>query len=134
MPLRIELKPFERVIIGNAKIRNGSRRTELMIETHSKVLREADIITEGEANTPCKRLYFSLEQMYLASDPGALEATFVAQAGEIMKAAPSMAPFIAAIHERILDRDFYQALKRGKELVLYEQGLLAGLDQAPSGT
>ena len=123
MPLKIELKPDERLIIGNAVIRNGPRRTSLVIETNTKFLRESDIVTQSEADTPCKRLYFALTVMYLADDGTHAENAFVAEANALMAAAPSTKPYILAIHEQISAGDRYRALKRGKELIAYEQSL-----------
>lgn len=124
MPLRIELAPNERVIIGDVSIRNGSRRAELLVETQTRILRERDIITEAEADTPCKRLYLSLEAAYLSSDPVPAEARFMAQASEIMAAAPSAAPVIAEIFGCLLTGDYYKALKSAKRLIAFEATLL----------
>jgi flagellar biosynthesis repressor protein FlbT len=135
MPLKIELKPDERLIIGNAAIRNGPRRTSFVIETNTKFLRESDIITAAEADTPCKRLYFALTVMYLADDPAQAENSFVEQANALMDAVPTTRPYIAAIHDRITAGDHYRALKRGKDLLAYEArlaGLLPRAD-APEG-
>ncbi len=123
MPLKIELKPDERLIIGNAAIRNGPRRSTFVIETNTKFLRESDIITESEADTPCKRLYFALTLMYLADDATLAENSFVEQANALMEAAPSTRPYIAAIYEHVQGGDLYRALKRGKDLIAYEAQL-----------
>ena len=125
MPLRIELAPNERLILGDVSIRNGPRRSEFIIETQTKVLRERDIITEREADTPCKRLYLVLEAGYLSSDPVPAEARFMTMANEIMAAVPSTAPHIAQIFESVLAGDYYKALKRAKRLVGFETELLA---------
>jgi flagellar protein FlbT len=125
MPLRIELAPNERLIIGDASIRNGSRRAEFIIETKSKVLRERDIITESEADTPCKRLYVTLEAAYLSASPTEAETQFMAQANEIMAAAPSTAPLIAEVFDSMLRGDYYKALKRARKLLAHEETLLA---------
>ena len=45
MPLKIELKPNERLIIGNAAIRNGERRASFVLETNTRFLRESDFET-----------------------------------------------------------------------------------------
>lgn len=123
MPLRIELKPLERCIIGGTAIRNGKRRSSFTVETATKFLREADIITEREATTPCKRLYLALEMLYLADDPVEPENAFVALANEIMAAVPTTRPYVLAIHNCLADRDYYRALKRAKDLVAYEASL-----------
>jgi flagellar protein FlbT len=134
MPLRIELAPNERLILGSVSIRNGARRSDFVIETQTKVLRERDIITEREADTPCKRLYLALEAAYLSDDPVQSEAQFMARANEIMAAAPSATPLIAAIFDCILSGDYYKALKRGKKLVAYEKELLERLTQPAAAT
>lgn len=126
MALRIELGPNERIIVGDAAIRNGPRRTRLIIETKAKILRERDVIFESEADTPCKRLYLTLEEGYLAADSAEAEARFTVQANEIMQAVPSMAPFIARIYLHMTgeDVDLYKALKEAKSLIAYEAELL----------
>jgi flagellar protein FlbT len=134
VPLKIELKPDERLIIGNAAIRNGSRRASFVIETNTKFLRESDIITESDADTPCKKLYFALMLMYLADDARLAENSFVEQANALMDAAPSMKPYIAAIDEQIQAGDLYRALKRGKDLVAYEARLRELLDKPAAQT
>src|SRR4051794_4566272 len=98
MPLKIELKPFERLIIGGASIRNGDRRSSFIIETNTKFLRESDIITESDADTACKRLYVTLEFVYLSDEAGEAENAFVTQANEIITAVPSTAPWVFRIY------------------------------------
>ena len=125
MPLKIDLKPNERLIIGNAAIRNGDRRASFVIETNTKFLRESEIITESEADTPCKKLYVLLQVMYLVDEPFEAENGFTALATQIMDAAPSTGPYIAAIHDATSSGRAYQALKLGRDLIAYEQALLA---------
>ena len=120
MPLRIELAPNERLILGDVAIRNGARRTEFIIETQTPVLRERDIIRESEADTPCKRLYVALEAAYLSSDPLLAEGQFMELANQMIAAAPSTAPAVARIFECLLKGDYYRALKRAKPLLAFE--------------
>ncbi len=65
MALKITLKPQERVIIGGAAVTNGSARSILIIENDVPILREKDIMSEINANTPCKHLYFIIQLMYI---------------------------------------------------------------------
>lgn len=55
MPLKIELKPNERLIVGNALITNDRERTRLYIDGNVPILREKYILTEEQADTPCKK-------------------------------------------------------------------------------
>ncbi len=68
--------------------------------------------------------------MYLADDPTLAENSFVEQANALMEAAPSMRPYIAAIYDQIQAGDLYRALKRGKDLLAYEEKLRSLLDTA----
>jgi len=127
MPLKIELKPFERLLIGGTAIRNGSRRSSFVIETVTNFLRESDIILESEADTACKRLYLTLTVLYLAEPTQEAEALLVNQASALLEAVPSTAPFLSDILAFVADREFYRALKRCKDLIQYEQSLSSRL-------
>ncbi|MEN3209978.1 flagellar biosynthesis repressor FlbT [Methylorubrum populi] len=138
MALRIELKPQERLIINGALIRNGDRRSTFVIENQCKFLRESEILTESEADTAAKRLCVTLQFIYLADNPPEAEDLFVRQATEIMKASPSMAPYILAIQDELSAHQYHRAIKRGRELIAYERQLLDHLaahsaEPAPQG-
>ena len=132
MPLKIELKPNERLIIGNAAICNGDRRASFVLETNTRFLRESEIVTESEADTPCKRLYVLLQVMYLVDEPFEAETSFMTLATQIMQAAPSMAPRIAAIHDATSSGERYRALKLGRDLIAYEGALYARNEAGPA--
>ncbi len=85
MPLRLELKPFERLIINGALLRNGERRSTFLIETQCKFLRESEIITESEADTACKQLHLTLTVIYLADDPAQGIDLFFRQATDLIR-------------------------------------------------
>ena len=128
MALRVDLKPNERIIVGGVSIRNGDRRAALTFETQAKFLREKDILTESEAKTSCERLYVLLEAIYLTDNPSELENEFVIQANLLMKAAPSMAPYLADIFDKFSAGEYYLSLKVGQELIKYEAQLLMRLE------
>src|SRR4030067_1890797 len=65
MALKIRLKPKEKVIIGSAVVTNGKNNSDLVIENNIPILREKDIINEEDANTPCRRIYFVVQLMYI---------------------------------------------------------------------
>ncbi len=120
MPLRLELKPFERLIINGALIRNGDRRSTFLIETQCKFLRESEIITESEADTACKQLHLTLTVIYLADDPAQGIDLFFRQATELIRLAPAAAPQIAAIAGTVEAGEYYRALKLSRKLVEWE--------------
>ena len=65
MPLKLTLKPNEKVLIGTAVISNAGQKSELVIQNTVPVLREKDIITEENANTICRKIYHVILNMYV---------------------------------------------------------------------
>jgi len=123
MALKITLKPHERIIIGEAVIVNGDdSRANLLIENNVPILKGKDIMREGEADSPCKRIYFVIQLMYI-NEKNIFQhhSTYWQLVKEVIKAAPSTLPMIDQISRQILGRRHYQALKLAKKLIEYEQ-------------
>jgi flagellar biosynthesis repressor protein FlbT len=131
VPLRLELKPFERLIINGALIRNGDRRSAFLIETQCKFLRESEIITESEADTACKQLHLTLTVIYLADDPAQGIDLFFRQATDLIRLVPAAAQQIAAIAELVEAGEYYRALKLGRKLVEWESAISLEAPVAP---
>lgn len=125
MALIIDLKPSERVIIGNALITNDDTRTRLHIEGDAPILREKDIMREDEANSPCKRIYLTVQLMYLSKEPATLHDLYFQQIRDIQNAAPSTTTFFMVINDHILEGNYYKALKEARNLIDHEQELIA---------
>lgn len=125
MALIIDLKPSERVIIGTALITNDDTRTRLHIEGDAPILREKDIMREDEANSPCKRIYLTVQLMYLSKEPASLHELYFQQIREIQSAAPSTTTFFMVINDHILNNNYYKALKEARNLIDHEQELIA---------
>jgi flagellar protein FlbT len=125
MGLKIELKPQERFIIGGAVVKNGNSRTELIIENRVPLLREKDILSIDKADTPCKRIYFLLQLMYVeGKDLAEFQKTYWDLVRDVVKAAPSLIGFVDAISEHIISNRYYQALKIAKQLIKREEKLV----------
>jgi flagellar biosynthesis repressor protein FlbT len=124
MALKVELKPGERVIIGDCIVTNSDQRTRLLIEGETPILREKDILTSETANTPAKRIYLCVQLMYLSRDSTPHHATYFQLMRDIVQAAPSTWPYVEAITNNILTGELYKALKAAKKLIAYEEGLL----------
>lgn len=125
MALVLDLKPGERVIIGETLITNDRQRTRLHIEGSAPILREKDIIRPEEADTPCKTLYLTLQYMYVDRDPSRFHDGYFALARQIQDAAPSTAPLLLDINQNIIGGSYYKALKEAKRLIKYEAELIA---------
>jgi flagellar biosynthesis repressor protein FlbT len=125
MALKVDLKPHEKIVIGNVVIRNGDNRTRFFIDGDTSILREKDIIGASQATTPAKRIYFVLQLMYLDKDVVAYKETFISLVEEFMRAAPSAWPIISKITEHVIGNDIYRAIKSARDLIKYEQDLLS---------
>jgi flagellar biosynthesis repressor protein FlbT len=91
------------------------------------LLREKDIITEEAANSPARRIYFSVQCQYLFPDKSAFYLPniqrFLKEFGE---AAPSALPLVQKIEHEVAANQMYQALKTTKQLIAKEQEILNG--------
>ena len=132
MALVIDLKPGEKILIGDAVITNDSQRTRLHIAGDSAILREKDVIQEEDAHTPCQKVCFLIQCMYLASDPGIYHEKYFGLVKEIQKASPSSTIFFIQINEEIMNGSYYKALKLGKQLVEHERELVENAQQQAS--
>ena len=126
MPLRLSLKPQERVIIGGAVVRNGDSRTEIFVENQIPILREADILSPSAVKTPCERVYLAVQLMYVDQEHETPHRRFYEElVSDVVEAAPSTKRFLDEVDEHVSKGEFYQALKSTKTLLDYEQELLS---------
>jgi flagellar biosynthesis repressor protein FlbT len=131
MGLKVELKPGERIIVGESVITNDDQRTRLVIEGDAPILREKDILTPATADTPCKQIYLAVQLMYLSREPVPDHVLYFQLVNEVVKAAPSVLPYLDRMNNHILTGSFYKALKEAQQLLRYEEELLS---HAQSGT
>jgi len=124
MALVIDLKPGEKILIGTAVITNDAQRTRLHISGEAPILREKDVMKEEEANSPCKKIYFLIQCMYMTPDPKQYFAKYFQLVKEIQHAAPSTSLIFLAINEKIIDGAYYKAMREARELIKLEEELI----------
>lgn len=133
MGLILQLKPNERVAINGAVITNPhSSNIEIKILNRSTVLRERDFMTEEEATTPCRRLYFL--GMLAMLDEANLDhhrEAFTSWLGEIMGALrnPTAIAAAAELGKLMADEQYHQVLKGCRILIDYEDFALRGITE-----
>ncbi|MGD1885536.1 MAG: flagellar biosynthesis repressor FlbT [Cohaesibacteraceae bacterium] len=133
MALKVELKPGERIIVGDCVITNDTHRTRLFIEGRAPILREKDIFTADTADTPAKRVYFAVQLMYLDGNVDKHSDQFLELSRDYMQAAPSSASIIERINNKILTGDLYKALREAKALISHEEERLNHAKRGGSG-
>lgn len=124
MALKVELKPGEKLLVGNCIITNSDQRTRLFIEGRAPILREKDILTAESANTPAKRIYLAVQLMYIEEDIDKTRETFFALVNDFIAAAPSSVEIVNQINNEILTGQLYKALKASQRLVEHEQDII----------
>ena len=124
MPLKLSLKPGEKFVLNGAVLANGDKRASLIIQNKACVLREKDIMQAEEANTPTRRIYFSIMMMYLEADEAEVYyGQFALRMTEFMQAVGS-AEILATcvvISKEVMRGEHYRALIHCKKLFAYEE-------------
>jgi len=125
MSLRVVLKPFERIVIGQSVITNSESRTTFLIDGEAPILREKDILTAETANTPVKRLYFCIQMMYLENDIPKYQDLYMGFIKDLLEAVPSFRSSIETASKLILSGSLYNSLKEVRKLIKREEELLS---------
>ena len=133
MALKVELKPGEKLLVGNCIITNSDQRTRLFVEGNAPVLREKDILTPETANTSAERVYLAVQMMYIEDDVDKMRDGYFTLVNELVTAAPSMTPIVDQINNEILTGHLYKALRAAKQLIQYEQEVLSNAQSRSPG-
>jgi flagellar biosynthesis repressor protein FlbT len=133
MSLKVELKPGERLIVGNCVITNSDQRTRLYLDGRVPILREKDILTAETADTPAKRVYFAVQLMYLDANAAGVRREYFNLINDLVTAAPSAVPIVAEMNNEMLTGEMYKALKVARRLINYEQELLRNAAERGAG-
>ena len=130
MPLKLTLKPDEKVLIGTAVITNAGPKAEVIIQNTVPVLREKDIITEEKADTLVKKIYFVILSMYVDSkNEQKFHEIYFKLVKELFNAYSDQVilALVMEVSQKILEGNHYQALKACKKLLKFEAELLANV-------
>jgi flagellar protein FlbT len=125
VPLRVELKPFERIVIGETVLINSGTRTSFLIDGEAPILRERDTVTAETANTPAKRLYLCVQTMYLKSDIPKYLPAYQGFLRDLRNSNPGDRLAIDAINAHVSSGALYKALREIRKLMKREDALLA---------
>jgi flagellar biosynthesis repressor protein FlbT len=128
MPLKLILKPNEKIVINQAVIVNGGEKSEIILENKASVLRERDIMPEEKADSPAKRIYFVAQMMYMfPTNTRFYQDKFNELAKDFVNAVPSSTPIVLEIGEGIIRGNLYGALKKCRKLMRYEEEVLSNV-------
>jgi flagellar protein FlbT len=125
MPLRVELKPFERIVIGETVLINSGTRTSFLLDGEAPILREKDVVTAETANTPVKRLYLCVQTMYLKNDIPRYRTSYLGFVKELRDRQPGASETINVINHHVSSGALYKALKEIRKLMKREDERVA---------
>jgi len=131
MPLRIALRPGEKIIVNGAVL-SASGRCDLVVENNVTILRGREVMTPQEADTPARRLYFACMMAYIDEAGAAAHSEdIVALLGELIEAFASTEAKTLCVRfaEKVASGDYYKALGDCRGLIDYEAQALGRLER-----
>lgn len=120
MALKIELKEGEKVVVNGAvfAVRPRGKGADLLILNQAKILRAREIIKEEEIDSLEKKLYFTIQLLYLFPEDSEKAAdTLPTLLAELGSARPEMVEQINGVARFINEGRLYNALKLAGKLV-----------------
>ncbi len=127
MPLKVNIKPGEKFVVNGAVMVAGNKGASLVLQNEATILLGKDIMQEEEADTPAKRIYFTILLMYL-DETGRSDyyPTFMKLAEDFMEATTLNEVRRTLLHivQDVNANKYYRALKTCKALISYETQVL----------
>lgn len=121
MPLRIKLPSKEKLIINGAVIENSGEATTIILHNRVDILRRKEVMSEEEANSPARRVYYSLQCAYLFDNDRPRYLDLYRQfSSDYREAAPSADVILAEVDALVDAEKFYDALRKTQELMDHE--------------
>lgn len=127
MPLKIKLKPQERLIVNGCIIQNDDRRSMLTVHNMAQIIRSGDILRRDEADTAVKGVYYMIQMLLVGSDDP--DATLksahdgIANLYKIIKN-ESIRGYLMEAGNHLSAGDCYKALRSMKPVIDYEADLM----------
>jgi flagellar protein FlbT len=141
MPLKINLKKNQKIIINGAVVENNNPRAiSFTLLNSTAILRDTEILTAEEADTPASRIYYALQCMYILPESEIEhKKNFEAFLSDFEHAAPSSSDIIAEIREEVENGKLYKALRKVRKLIEHEGKVLnhgqnSTDDELPAGS
>lgn len=129
MPLLIDLKPGEKVIVNGAVIENAGTNTKIRVHNEANILRQKEILTSEDIATPSSRVYYCLQCAYIFQEKREyyLEL-FEGFLTDYVGACPSALGIATEVRDAVAAGQYYKALKTSRKLLKHETGVLTELE------
>jgi len=121
MPLKLDFKAGDKMIINGAVIENIGSNASLLIHNEAAILREKEVLSESETATPAARVYFALQCAYMFPDKkDHYISVFKQFLNDYVTAAPSSKELGDKILAHVENKKYYNALKLTQKLIGHE--------------
>ena len=127
MPLKINVKSGEKFVVNGAVMVAGSKGASLVLQNEATILLGKDVMQEKEANTPSRRIYFSILVMFLDQENAKnYRDAFMSYVEDFMDATTFSEVRRTLLHivEDVNSGNYYRAMKTCKVLMNYEDEML----------
>ena len=124
MPLSIPLPAGAKVIINGAVVQNnGSANITLAIHNKANILRDKEVLTQAEADSPAKEVYYAVQNAYLfEGNRGEWENIAYSLLDRHQAAVPDAAEVVEHIRSLMREDKLYNALRASRRLIAHEAG------------
>lgn len=125
MPLLLEIKSGDKLMINGAVVECAGSGTRLLVHNQAAILREKEVMTDEQAVTPASRIYFALQCAYVF--PAQRERylmLFTHFLREYLQACPSAQPIADTMVQAVAKGNLYQGLKQAFKLLGHEGDVL----------
>lgn len=134
MPLKLDFKAGDKMIINGAVVENIGHNASLLIHNEAAILREKEILSEAETATPAARVYFALQCAYMFPDKrDHYVSVFKQFLSDYLAAAPSANELGEKILGHVENKKYYNALKLTQKLIGHETQIFDSFRQSLAG-
>jgi len=128
VPLSIDFKAGDKIIINGAVIENLGSNSKISVHNQAAILRGKEVLSAEDSTTPASRIYFALQCAYIFPQ-NKLEYIegYRNLLDEYLEACPSAAPIAEEIQELVEKEQLYKALKSTQRLIKHEAEVLNSL-------
>ena len=112
MPLKIVLKPHEKLVVNGAVLQNGPHGAELHFLNQTRFLREKDILTEDQLDRVESVFYFLIQLLYIDPDSADLYRERLSHVTDGIRVAyPDRLEDLEALIALVEKGEYYKALR-----------------------
>lgn len=128
MPLSIDFKSGDKIIINGAVIENLGSNSKISVHNQAAILRGKEVLSAEDSKTPASRIYFALQCAYIfPQNKQEYVDAYVNLLDEYLEACPSAQPIAEEIRGLVDKGQLYKALKSTQSLIQHEAEILSTL-------